>query len=555
MSGMYPNKRLRENFHCETCPEYGALPLIAQCGECNQNLFLNCPHDGFHDGARYICTDCAERLSNNFPICTFHGKLVTYYCLNCAKGLCMECVLRSNDHTGHNYGDLEKIYRQLRDHVTKKLDELSERFKSREEDRKRVARNLEMITANEQELVTEVAALAESAKCDIRDAVAERKEELTAQLAKPIKKTMDRRDFDAKVNSMSKTELIQKHVGIVKEISQQMPDPVGQAHELVECHNIRCSLIPRVIMQPLFVDNVHKRKSPMSFLMFDASGYPWSVTAFIQKKFSLQFFAKNKRQEKYPHKVIIELLHDDFMKTLNYSFIIQRSEQSLELVEMKFLKENGFISTDEHHMLMMRIGIRPSSLIVENYLHIDENNKYRHGVDEEVASLKDQVDQLKQRSCSYFFLTLALLVKDKDCVLSHPLVDSQGTEWCLRLRRNEKETRTKESKVAHLGVYIVQLCGPKRKCKFFATLFNNDSEKIIRMFGEEMFELDELSYGQHSFVDFKELTEEAGYVNDGKMRFEFGVTPIIGDPPVIPIPNDGTSADFLRWSHLFGTFD
>lgn len=551
---MYP-KRPRENFHCETCPEYGALPLITQCSECNQNLFLMCPHDGIHVGARYVCNSCAEKLSNQLLSCTSHRKSVAYYCFNCVKGLCADCVFLTKVHNGHSYGDLNKIYNQLRDNVTKKLDELSERFRCREENNKRVSKNLEMIMANAQELLMEVDNLAETAKGDIRDSVKERREELAAKLAKQVKKTMDRKDFEAKVNSLSQTAFIQKHAGLVKEIDQEMPEPIGQPHELVECHNIRCSLIPRVIMQPLFVDNVHKRKSPMSFLMFDASGYAWSVTAFVKKKFSLQFFAKNKRQERYPHKVIIELLHDDFMKTLNYSFIIQRCEQSLELVEMKFLKENGFISTDEHHMLMMRIGIRPSSLVVENYLHIDENNKFRHGMDQEVVSLQEQVDQLKQRSSSHFFLMLELLVKDKDCVLSHPLVDSQGTEWCLRMRRNEKETRSKASKVVHLGVYIVQLSGPKRTCKYFVTLFNNDPDKIVRMFGEEMFELDELSYGQHSFVDFKELTEDAGYVKDGKLRLEFGVTPVTGDPPVIPIPNDGTSSDFLRCSHLFGTFD
>lgn len=557
MAETYPNKRLREHFHCEICPEYGSLPLMTECGECNQSLFVMCTHDGFHDG-RYICQTCAERLSAQFTVCTFHGKIMAYYCVNCERGVCADCLIRSSGHDGHTFEQLEKLYQKRMELVTKKLDELTAAFKSRDEDNKRVSRNLEMITANEMELVAEVDALAEAAKADIRRSVRERKELLLAKLRQPIKKELYRQDWEKRINSLSKTEFIQKHAETLGQISQHMPPAIEAAHELVECHNIKCSLIPKLIMLPLFIEDICKKKYPVSFMMFDASGFAWSLTAYIEQKFSLQFTPKNKRQEIYKHRVVIEILHDDFMRTINHSFVIQRSDQKMELADMKFLKENGYISTEGHNMLMMRIAIRPVSIVVENYLHIDENNKFRHGVDEEVADLREQVTQLKLRSSSNFFLPLETLVNEGDFVLSHPLMDSQGIEWCLRLKRNNRKLRNKGLK-ACLGAYIVQLSGPKSKCKFYVTLYNIDPDKHVRMVGEEMYELEQLTYGQYSFVDVDQLTEEVGFVNDGKARFEFGITPMIDDPSALedespPVPNNGTSEDFLRCRHLFGTF-
>lgn len=228
---------MRQHFHCEICPEYGSLPLITECGECNQSLFLMCPHDGFHDG-RYICETCTERLSTQLTVCTFHGKIMTFFCLNCERGVCADCLLRSSGHDGHSFEQLEKLYHQRMELVTKKLDELTAAYKSRDEDNKRVSKNLEMITANEMELIAEVDALAESAKGDIRRSVRDRKELLLAKLKQPIKKELYRHDWEKRINSLSKTEFIQKYAETVGQISQQMPPVIGAPHELVECHNI-----------------------------------------------------------------------------------------------------------------------------------------------------------------------------------------------------------------------------------------------------------------------------------------------------------------------------
>uniref|UniRef100_A0A8D8MT50 (northern house mosquito) hypothetical protein n=4 Tax=Culex pipiens TaxID=7175 RepID=A0A8D8MT50_CULPI len=86
-----------------------------------------------------------------------------------------------------------------------------------------------------------------------------------------------------------------------------------------------------------------------------------------------------------------------------------------------------------------------------------------------------------------------------------------------------------------LGVYIVQLDTVRCRCKYFIILHNKDPSKRMYTSGEEEFSAMDQNFGKNACIDVADLTEESGFVFDGMLRFQFGVTPITSNGTVIEV--------------------
>lgn len=116
---------------------------------------------------------------------------------------------------------------------------------------------------------------------------------------------------------------------------------------------------------------------------------------------------------------------------------------------------------------------------------------------------------------------------------SDPITDAFGHKWCLRIKRVARSVRSKIRIM--LGVYIVQLDAVRCRCKYFIILHNKDPLKRMYTSGEEEFSAMDQNFGRNACIDVADLTEESGFVFDGMLRFQFGVTPITSNGTVIEV--------------------
>lgn len=396
--------------------------------------------------------------------------------------------------------------------------------------KRQIAKNLELVEVNEQSLLADLEGLYETAKQSIRASAIQRKTALKEKLAVDFAAPRD--ILEREIYSLSKYELIKLHPALIKHITQQMAACVGYTHQEVDSYGFECPLIPRLTLSTIRIDNITKRKVPVQLAITDSSGFPWTAMVAVFPWISVQLFPKDETMECFPHRVVFEIVHRDLAKTLRRSFTITDLCEEMTLCEdVKFLRANGFLL--QNNVIVLRIGIRSSSLVVENELLKVQQEKQQE------ATMKVEEVSSEQNVCCSSFLHLRLSdyeaeeVPSSVRIHSDAITDAFGHRWCLRVKRVARSVRSKIRVM--LGVYIVQLDTVRCRCKYFIILHNKDPSKRMYTSGEEEFSAMDQNFGKNACIDVADLTEESGFVFDGMLRFQFGVTPITSNGTVIEV--------------------
>lgn len=409
------------------------------------------------------------------------------------------------------------------------MNNLSISISNTNEVKKQIAKNLELLEVNEQELIADLEGLFETAKESIRASANLRKKALKEKL---IVDFVTPRDLiEKEIYSLSKYDLIRRHPTLIQKITQQMANCVGYSHKEVDTTGFQCPLIPQMSLATIRIDNIMKRKIPVQLALTDSSGFPWTAMIAVYPWISVQLFPKDESLECFPHRVVFEIVHWDLTRTLRRTFITTPLCEEMVLAEVHYLRTNDFLL--QNHVIVLRVGIRASSLLVENEMLKLQQEK------QEMAAVEREEESSEQNVCCSSFFHLPVSENDAEAtqsvrIHSDSITDAFGHKWCLRIKRVVRSIRNSKNRTV-LGVYIVQLDGVRCRCKYFIILHNKDPAKRMYASGEEEFSATDQNFGRNAYIDMADLTEKSGFLFDGTLRFQFGVTPITSNGTVIEV--------------------
>lgn len=393
--------------------------------------------------------------------------------------------------------------------------------------KQQIDNNLGLIDVNAEELYTDLTILYEACKECIWVSANQMKDALKAKLAVDFAGPRD--EIEKEIYSLSKYELIKHQPYLIQLITNLMASCVEFNHQEVDSYGFECPLIPKLVFATIRIDNIKTRTVPVQIDLVDSSGFLWTVHIGVHPYITIQLAPEDQYLECFPHRVVFEVLHRELTKTLRRSFVVTQKNEKFVLTDLDYLRADGFWVQND--ILVVRIGIRATSVLVENAILKMRQKKQQQAADKRFL---DDSSDLEICSTGFYHLRMPEdFYESQESIRFHsdPLTDMFGHKWCLRVKRVVQP----QNRVT-LGVYVVQLDGVLCRSKYFITLHNKDPSKRIHTSGEEEFSATDQNYGRNGCVDVADLTESSGFVYaGGTLRFQFGVTPITNNGTVVEV--------------------
>ena len=111
------------HFMCHKCKQF---PVINFQSANSVNILCGCSSDLENKELQYLFKNYIVLENNNFKLnqCNLHNQIYNYYCTNCFKDICKDCLIKNKEHSKHNL----KYFDTIKFDINIKIEKLKDKY-------------------------------------------------------------------------------------------------------------------------------------------------------------------------------------------------------------------------------------------------------------------------------------------------------------------------------------------------------------------------------------------------------------------------------------------
>jgi len=412
---------------CPSCGKLGCLSCLKRWLSCS----AFCPHcrSPLRSSSLVVCRFAAELSTELDRLyakvaskrgeepCLNHEQAVLYYCITCSLPICADCALFGDDHKGHSFDHLSKVYDRHVDLIKAEAGTLKRRLKELDVLLHSVETHIQRVTLSKQQRENELRAALEKMVERLDEQLKQKLHTLREQ-QKGITDEIESldamlRDVVGQLEASSKSSLIASSSDMLAMLQQARQKPTNQytktrvssdfVSEIVPSYECGTFCIKNYSEARVCTEVMYSEPIKAGIIMWRLKVYP-NGNGVAKGSFLsvfLEMMTGAGEQAKYQY--CLEMIHASnpalhIVREFASDFEVGECWGFNRFHRIDQLYRDGFVSGDGEDALTLRFSVRPPTyfqLCHDQKLYIEELEVGRSRAYVQITELKRQLAELK----------------------------------------------------------------------------------------------------------------------------------------------------------------